>query len=631
KVNIGDSQAERLTNTSNWNEHQPTTTKDGRLFFISDKNGIPNIYQMKLSDRTTIPLTNLQTGVEQMTVSADGSRMVVNSINKGRLDIYMIRSPELRKKEHALEDNQWAKRRANETIGERVPAVKYVQQMLHNGPLGTELPSKEATVGQKEEMADQQADREPKKAVTDTLTAPPDSTTQADSLAADTSDEAIDFRNYVFEPSVKEDTTFTAKDMDEAKFALEDNRTEDGRYIPKDYRLKFSTDILYAGGNLSTMYGTYGMVQIRFSDLLGNHRISFGSNLNLDLRNSSYFLQYGYFEHRTNWIFNFFHNSREFQDFSGRLYRMRSFGGSVNMQYPIDRFQRIDIALSMIGLAQDFSIALSDSVRNETSAFAYPEIIYTNDRTVPGLITPKGGSRFALSLTASPPITGKTLQFASVLGDYRKYIDLGARYSIALRGSGAASFGRDSQTFFMGGMQGWINYKYSRSLPLDKLGDTFFTLPAYPLRGHRYNSMYGNKFALANIEFRFPLFAALLPGPIPILPLYNLTGVAFVDAGMAWGQDVEYHYRDIDGSEKKELLNSSGLDFKLSKQTTRKLSTQRGNVEVPINEGDILMGAGFGLRTIVFGLPLRYDIGWPYYRDGFDGSPIHYISIGIDF
>src|SRR5699024_11483265 len=99
-------------------------------------------------------------------------------------------------------------------------------------------------------------------------------------------------------------------------------------------------------------------------------------------------------------------------------------------------------------------------------------------------------------------------------------------------------------------------YKYSRSLPLDKLGDTFFTLPAYPLRGHRYNSMYGNKFALANIEFRFPLFAALLPGPIPILPLYNLTGVAFVDAGMAWGQDVEYHYRDIDGSEKKELLRS---------------------------------------------------------------------------
>src|SRR5699024_2252267 len=97
--------------------------------------------------------------------------------------------------------------------------------------------------------------------------------------------------------------------------------------------------------------------------------------------------------------------------------------------------------------------ARGDSVRNEPSAFAYPQIIYTNDRTVPGLIAPKGGSRFALSLTASPPITGKTLQFASVLGDYRKYIDLGARYSIALRGSGAASFGRDSQVVVLGGMQ----------------------------------------------------------------------------------------------------------------------------------------------------------------------------------
>ena len=48
-------------------------------------------------------------------------------------------------------------------------------------------------------------------------------------------------------------------------------------------------------------------------------------------------------------------------------------------------------------------------------------------------------------------------------------------------------------------------------------------------------------------------------------------------------------------------------------------------------DGDLLIGSGFGLRTIIFGLPLRYDLGWAYNRDGFSNQPIHYFSIGIDF
>jgi outer membrane protein assembly factor BamA len=184
----------------------------------------------------------------------------------------------------------------------------------------------------------------------------------------------------------------------------------------------------------------------------------------------------------------------------------------------------------------------------------------------------------------------------------------------------------------MGGMLGWINARYSgRSIPSDRLGSTFFTLPALPLRGHPYNSIYGDRFSLINAEFRFPLFAAILPGPIPILPLYNLTGVAFWDAGMAWGQDVVFEYRDRTGRPARAVLNEDELDFAVSERSSRQITTANGTFNVPVNEGDILMGAGFGLRTILFGFPLRYDVGWPYYRDGFDSDPIHYITIGVDF
>lgn len=620
-VKVGSSRAQRLTKTPLWDEKQPVTSRDGKLFYISDENGIPNVYLMNLEDRTSTPLTDLQTGVLQISVSSDASRLAVNSINKGYSDIFMIRSPLTRMKDEPLEPNHWAKRRAKESQGERVPATAYVQQMLKTTPIDqTSLTSAVASL----------VNPVPKDAVEDTVS----STVTQDTTTAQPEENegnTIDFRNYVFESSVDEDTAFANKYLDESQFDLKDNQTDDGRYIPKNYRLKFSTDLIYAGGNFSTSYGTYGITQIQFSDLLGNHQISFGTNLNLDLRNSTYFLQYGYLENRTDWLFSFFHNSSNFQDFVGQLYRIRSYGGAINMRYPIDKFRRVDASLSMIEIAQDYSLAYADISQNQTTTFAYPQVIFTSDKTLPGFITPTAGSRYSVSLTGSPPITDETLRFVSVLGDYRKYFNLGSRYSFAIRGSGAASFGRDSQTFFMGGRLGWINQQWSsRSIPFEG-GARFLTQPALPLRGHPYNAIYGDRFTLLNAEFRFPIFAALLPGPLPILPLYNLTGVAFVDAGMAWGQDVVYEYRDAQGNSQTQTFNDADLDFKLSQERFETIRTGSGDFEVPVNDGDILMGAGFGLRTIVFGFPLRYDVGWPYYRDGFKSDPIHYISIGIDF
>jgi len=195
----------------------------------------------------------------------------------------------------------------------------------------------------------------------------------------------------------------------------------------------------------------------------------------------------------------------------------------------------------------------------------------------------------------------------------------------------------------MGGMLGWINQRWSDAeIPFDRLADTFFTLPATPLRAHEFNTTFGDKFSLLNAEFRFPLFAAVLPGPIPLIPLYNITGVAFVDAGAAWGFNIPYsRFTDQNGEPIVFETQGPELDFKVASKDEiflnpntgdeRMGSPQEGDPVSTIIDGDILIGAGFGLRTILLGLPFRYDVGWPYFRDGFDGKPIHYFSIGIDF
>jgi Tol biopolymer transport system component len=628
RIRVESSRIERLTNTANWSETQPTLTTDGRLLFVSDQNGIPNIYEYDTESRSVYPITDLQSGVMQISVSRDGTRLAFNALNRGAPDIYLMRSPFSLRRDSPLTPNTWAQRRDSMEPGDLVPAIRYAQQMIAARDQGNLISSRLLSPQPLDASVEETDD-------TDEVT---QSTEQTDT-------GRIDFRNYQFGEAVVRDTTISLRD-DPRNFEPEGNITDDGYFQPKEYRLQFSPDFSYAAGQLSTYYGTSAFAFVTLTDLFGDHQISFGSNLVFDLRNSDYTFQYGYLRNRTNFFASFFHQSRNFQTFFGELLRFRTFGGTIDFQYPLNRYQRFDYGVSAIGIARDFSTVQGlggRNVSNENAWFVYPQITFTGDFTVPGFITPRGGNRYSLRLSASPPLGNETPQFATLMGDYRQYIDIGAGYSFSMRGSGAVSYGRDSQTFFMGGMLGWINQRWSNAeIPFERLADTFFTLPATPLRGHEFNTIFGDKFALINAEFRFPLFAAVLPGPLPILPLWNITGVAFIDVGSAWGFDVPFsRFNDQQGNPIVYFENPARFQGKIGTKREafinpqtgllREGAPQQGDIQTTFVEGDILIGAGFGLRTILLGLPFRYDVGWPYGRSGFGDRPIHYFSIGIDF
>lgn len=610
KVDLGSDKALRLTNTPGWNETQPALTADGRLIFISDENGIQNIYEYDEATRTSVPLTDFQAGVTQLSVSADGSRVAFGSINEGYTDVFLLKSPFTRRKEQNLTQNYWALRRASETEGQRVPATAYARQMYGSGV---------------QSMDDIVKNEEQEKELIQEEETPPDS--------------VIDFRNYVFAEDVMSDTTIYLRDIE--NFKVEDNITEDGRFIPEEYRLKFDLDIAYSPGLTVSTYGSYTLAQFLISDLLGDHQLSLGTDFTFDLRDSDYSIQYGNLKHRTNYFVSYFHNARNYQSYYGELIRYRTYGLGAAVQYPIDRFKRFDFNLSFIGISLDYNrvyglfspvnqVLTAGNNPSETSKFLNPGITFTNDRSKPGFITPSGGSRFALSISGSPVITPESPEFISLMGDFRKYLDLGYNYTIALRFSGGTSFGKDAQEFFMGGKLGWINQKWSNNgMSVERLADSFFMVPSLPMRGFSYNSVTGSNFGLINAEFRFPLLAAAIPGAIPILPLYNITGLAFLDVGTAWGEEINYGLVDQNN---RPIVNSAKLDFKVAKERVGYAPVLNGP-PIPISylEGDVLIGAGFGFRSIVFGLPFGYDIGWAHNRNGFKKKPMHYFTIGIDF
>ncbi|MFY0682923.1 MAG: PD40 domain-containing protein [Balneola sp.] len=609
ETKIGNSFASRITSTSDWNEIQPTTTRTGKLLFISDENGIQNLKELDLRTRTTAPLTDLQTGLSQISVSADGSKLVFNAINDGYLDIFLLKSPLNRKIEKPITDNYWAKRRVEESQGQRVPATKFAQELFDEGVVSiTEVEENEKV--------------------------------QADSLSNKTEDGTyIDFRNYVFADDVIQDSTIYLQDVE--AFKVEDNLTEDGRYVPREYRLKFDVDIAYSPSFVASTYGSYALTQFVISDLLGDHQLALGTNFVFDLRESDYSIQYGNFKNRTNYFVNYFHTSRKYQSFYGELIRYRTYGLGGTIQYPFSKFKRIDFNLTFLNVDLDFNSVNNrptnslnnNGDRSESSQFIYPEVIFTDDKTKPGFITPSGGYRYSVGLSGSPVIGKTAPEFVSILGDFRKYIDLGSRYSIALRYSGGASIGKDAQNYFLGGKLGWINAKYSNNgFSSDRITDNFFTVPAIPLRGFEYNSVNGNNFSLINAEFRFPLFAAVIPGAVPILPLYNVTGVAFLDAGTAWGRTINHNLLVEPDINADLAVNDKGLDFTVAKKRDGFVPNGDGTFsKFTYLDGDVLIGGGFGLRSIIFGLPIGYDIAWAYDRTGFSRNAVHYFTIGIDF
>lgn len=618
RVAIDADTVQRITTTPGWTERQPQITRSGRLIYQTDRNGIQNVYEHDFESGEALPLTDLQAGVSQLSVSADGSRIAFSSINEGYLDIFLLKTPFARKKNSQLTENYWALRRASEPRSIRVPATYFAQELFEQGVIsGAERAQKEKE--EKEENGE---------------------------ITQEFNNEGeIDFRNYVFSDAIFEDSTLIIEDQ--YLFEPDDNVTEDGRYLPRPYRLTFSTDIAYSPSIVASTYGTFAFTQFIVSDLLGDHQLSFGTNFQTDLRNSDYTIQYGYFKNRTNYSASFFHSSRQYQSYFGELYRFRTMGLGVGLQYPIDKFRRLDANLSYISLIRDYDgvstyFASASNVDANTSkaSFLYPNFSYTKDATRPGFISPIGGTRFTVGLSGSPGLGIDSPVFGSFSADLRQYLSLGGNSTIALRLSGAASIGPESQTFFLGGMQGWINYRWAdSSIPFDQLTDTFFTLPAFPLRGFEYSSLYGNKYSLINAEYRFPLFAAVIPGAIPIFPLYNITGALFLDVGTAWGFDISQSFTN--GQDQITISqNSKELNFKIGEKVSSYYDTQTNEfvddpnlntIEINYYDGDILVGGGFGLRTILFGLPFRWDVGYPYTRSGFKGKPIHYFSIGIDF
>ena len=605
---------ERLTADPVWDETDAEFAQDRdgttRLLFISDRNGIPNLYALDLASGEARPLTDLQTGVTDVSVSADGSRAVFLALHDGAPGVFFLRDPFGRDDlPDVLTPTVWAERRtggadapadapslqlASATTRDRNPLLRDAADGRPPAP-----PRRRAGPPTPEELA-----------LADSLLAlmgpPPDLYASVDTVALDpTAPERgprVDVRDYQFSDAFDGGQRARGVDPDDP-FMPVGNRDSTGALVARPYKLRFTLDLVNAAGGYDTVYGVQSVTQLLFSDMLGDHRIGLSTNLVLDLRNADYVLSYQDRSGRTDWGVQGFHLARQLRVPGERtIYRYRNYGVVAQARRPLDKFRRFDAEVGLLG------VSLTDlndlGLRPRDRLFAVPKVTYTVDRTVPGYLGPRSGTRWAASLSAAP---GPDAVFTTLLADGRRYWSAGPGYGLAVRGSAGLSLGPNPQRFYAAGVQNWVKTEFE-SLPVEGPDDFVFATPVLPVRGFGFNEAAGDRFALLNVEARVPLIAAVLPGPLPIAPLYDIQTVGFVDAGVIADGGIDLWRTvevDDDGDPETEPVEERELD-------------------------DVLLGAGVGLRTLVFGYPVRLDWGWPFDGNGF-GEARLYFSVGLDF
>ncbi len=577
-ISIASKKITRITNLPGSNQISPVVGPDDKsILFISDMNGINNIYKKEIVpakndslksivDLPFKPITNSLNGLYQLSSSKDGKKLVFSTLYKGSYNLYLMSNPF----EIKLDTNKLIPTVFISSLHRKETMLNEVSSNIISPVDSVQVVIQDTTGNLNEKSA----------------------SVYGDSIQ-------IDFNNYVFGSTDKLKST-SPDTSNSYKFKLADNLDKNGDYKVNRYKITFTPDIVYANAGYSTLYGLLGTTVLSFSDILGNYRLIGQTSLQIDLKNSDYGLAFYYLKQRLNYGIEGFHTARFVylnRSFGTDLYRFRNFGAVISASYPLNMFYRLETGLSWLNVTMENLDFPAESA--QTASYVVPTISFIHDNTLWGFTAPIDGTRYRFDLMANPGIVDKNLSFYSFLGDYRTYFRFWDYYAFAVRFSYGYSWGTNPQRFFLGGMDNWINRSFATtSIPLNSPTDFAFLTAALPLRGYDYAAEIGSKYGLLNMELRFPLIRYLVTGPLPLL-FSNIMGSAFVDAGSAW---------------------NSNKDLRLfGKDAQNHFITN-----------DLLVGTGFGARTYFLYFILRFDVGWAYNFQNFT-KPKFYISLGTDF
>jgi Tol biopolymer transport system component len=571
---------------------EPAVSPDGKkICFVSNRNGIDNLYISHIDSSSTFAITNLLTGAGSPSWSPDGSQIAFSSFNKAGFDIYLITDIAPAGKNGILSPTAFVLGKyKKDQKGEPVDSV-----------------SSEGIAAEERKTPDSLGISDSSLVVSDTLAVPPAESARIEDgdyiyVSPDSGEKDEDPLASIFEDvpdSSRIDKNFIAPEEQAVFDSISQiNRLPDGEYKVKDYRVRFTPDYVSGGFSYDTFFGISGQSAFVFSDYLGDHQIYVITDLVNTFDQSNFQLYYLYNRMRANLGIGLFHTKNYYIDSYDHLFSDRFYGFQGYISRPFSKFFRAEAAASQYFIDRAYHDD-NDSRPNRSTKVSMGTVSLVQDNILWGVTGPLNGRRSRLDISGALDLfdggTGD-MSFYSAEVDYRKYWHLKNLFSFAFRLSGGASEGDSPKRYFLGGTTNWIGDAVVDAEVYD-VENLYFADVVTPLRGYNYYELSGTRYFLSNFEFRYPFIDYLkMNFPLPFSIRY-VTGAIFYDIGAAW------------------------------EENAFKGGSSEGNPHLQ----DIKSSFGFGIRANLGIFVLRYDLAWRTDFASVAAHPKYYFSFGADF
>jgi hypothetical protein len=511
-VDVATGRLSRVPGSGNIRELNPQWSPDGKsLYFLSDAQGITNIYQVELNTGRLMQLTDLFTGVSGITetspalsVAQHSGRMVYSVFRSNGYDLYAIDAPR---------------------------------------PVQMEQTTAYRSYG-----------------------------TSAMNAAA-------------LPPTDRPDEVLTGLLQDPTRGLPSDTEFPVTPYRPGLSLTYVGRPSLALG---SSQFGTFvgGGASLYFSDLLGNHNLVTGLNVQGSLKDVNALVGYQNLSHRLNWgviaqqtpyVTGGFVEGTSTVDGEPVLVNQTLLERQTNrdvyglLSYPFNQAQRIEFQAGFSNFSFDrelrttaFSFLTGDQVIDDkvdlpagsdiNLGVATAALVY--DNSIFGATGPILGQRYRVEVS---PTIG-TLGYVGGLIDYRRYFMPARPFTFATRllhygryGSG----GEDSrlQPLFLGYPGLVRGYNYG-SFDASECAPTSSDPNACPV----FDQLLGSRIVVASAELRFPLLGVLGIGS-GYYGAFPIDFTVFGDGGLAWDSQ---NSPSVLGSGSRDPVFSAGAGLRIN-------------------------------------------------------------------
>lgn len=574
------------------------------VYYLSDQQGINNLYRYSRRDSLSVQLTNYVYGIQSFDIDFQNNRVAYISTHNSRDGIYF--EPLL------LDRNLFTPvtpRRAQETT--RILAEIRRKNLLKQQANDTS--SKTGPVIDQEVLEVPVRKEQVKEGAINTES------------YEFTGRSKVDTRDYKFE---KPNSPQQAISQNGRSFlsVYRNASTENTIQGPLPYENRFQTDNVVTTFVIDEIRSFSQLVEIQMNDFLENHRfyggllIPYNFNSGFDV-----FGEYHYLTQRIDLKARYYRKSIQREDnFFRQKYNLNRFEVGAAIPYtPHIRFEFAPFFTQTKYLDLDPRLLLNPNPPSEPQSTAnyagfYGALVYDNSVVIGTNV--HEGTRGKVTFETHRKLNEQAISFSNIEADVRHYQRLTRGIYAAGRAFFGSYFGDAPKRYLLGGVDNWaFNKTQSTGDETDPLifqtlfdnSDILFNRFTN-LRGYDYNTFQGRNVLTLSAELRFPIAQMLNNKDLRSNFLRNLQFVGFYDIGSSW-------------DDLSPFKDQNNLNIEVIEQEGSPFSAVINNFNNPW-----LQTAGVGMRTMLFGFFSRLDLSWPI-RNFEVQSTRFQVSFGYDF